>query len=164
MTCVPRARVAAIVVALLVSVAACDSDEMVPPVDRNDLASMPTVRLTIEGHVFEVWVARTTREQRLGLMHVEADELAPTEDWATRGMLFVNDSEQLLAFWMKDTPTALDIAYLRADGTIAKIHTMPAFDTSLYSSGEPVQYALEVLAGTFIELGISEGDLAVLPL
>ena len=79
-------------------------------------------------------------------------------------MLFVFDSEQPRSFWMKDTPTALDIAYMRADGTIVKIHTMVPFDTSSYPSGEPAQFALEVPAGTFADLGIVEGDTAIIPL
>jgi hypothetical protein len=52
---------------------------------------------------------------------------------------------------------------MRADGTIVKIHTMVPFDTSSYPSVEPAQYALEVPAGTFADLGISEGDTAIIP-
>jgi len=141
----------------------CESASNTPDVERNDLTSMTTSQLTVGDHRFEVWEARTAREQALGLMHVEASELAPTLDGAIRGMLFVFDSEQPLAFWMKDTPTALDVAYLRADGTIVKIYTMVPFDTSIYPSLEPAQFALEVLAGTFADLGIAEGDKATIP-
>jgi len=130
---------------------------------RNDLDSMETARMTINGHEFEVWLATTSEEHQLGLMSVSADELAPTDDGAIRGMLFVFASEQPRSFWMLDTPTALDIAFMAADGTIVKIHTMEPFDTSSYPSVEPAQYALEVLAGTFADLGIAEGDVAVLP-
>ena len=143
--------------------AACESASNGSDVERNDLTSMKTSQLTIGDQRFEVWEARTMREHALGLMEVEASELAPTLDGAVRGMLFVFDSEQLLGFWMKNTPTALDIAYMRADGTIVKIHTMAPFDTSLYPSVEPAQFALEVLAGTFADLGIAEGDKAMIP-
>jgi uncharacterized membrane protein (UPF0127 family) len=64
---------------------------------------------------------------------------------------------------MKDTPTALDIAFIRADGVITRIHTMVPFDTSSYGSAQPAQYALEVLAGTFADLGVSQGDQVILP-
>jgi len=138
--------------------AACDSEDVnTPSIDRNDLDSMPTLRMTIEGHPFEVWLALTTREQTLGLMHVDAGELRPTLDGTIRGMLFVFGSEQLRGFW-------LDIAYMRADGTIVKIHTMTPFDTSTYPSVEPAQFALEVPAGTLVDLGISEGDTTIIPL
>jgi uncharacterized membrane protein (UPF0127 family) len=160
-----RIQRAALTMALALVSVACDSEEVnTPSIVRNDLDSMPTERITIEGHPFEVWLALTAREQTLGLMHVEADELVPTPDGAIRGMLFVFADEQLHAFWMKDTPTPLDIAYLRTDGTIVKIHTMTPFDTSTYPSVEPAQFALEVPAGSFADLGIEEGDTAAIPL
>jgi uncharacterized membrane protein (UPF0127 family) len=157
--------------ALLLTAAAllasgCGSDETGccgSDLERNDLANMQTARMTVGGQEVEVWLALTSQERALGLMHVEAHELAPTNDGALRGMLFVYDSERLLSFWMKDTPTALDIAFIRADGTIARIHTMTPFDTSTYGSGQPAQYALEVLAGTFAGLGVTAGDQVVLP-
>ena len=37
------------------------------------------------------------------------------------GMLFVFDYDQLLSFWMKNTPTALSIAYITSDGYIKDI-------------------------------------------
>lgn len=129
----------------------------------NELDQMQTARLTINGQVFEVWVARSFREKQRGLMNTEADALAPTEDGARRGMLFVFSYDQPLAFWMKDTIIDLDIAYIRSDGRIVKTYTMRALDEMLYPSVEPAQYALEVLAGTFEELGIGEGDVVVLP-
>jgi hypothetical protein len=132
-------------------------------VDRNDLDSMDTARITIDGHTFEVWVADEPLERELGLMHVEAAELAPTADGATRGMLFVFGSDQLLGFWMKDTPTPLDIAFLQTDGKIVRIATMEPFDTSSTLSGRPARFALEVLAGTYGSLGIDVGDSGNLP-
>lgn len=152
-----------LVLVLALCAVACDSASIAPDLERNDLTSMPTAQMTIEDHRFEVWEARTPRELTLGLMHVEASELAPTQDGAIRGMLFVFDSEQPRSFWMKDTPTALDIAYMRTDGTIVKIQTMVPFDTSTYPSVEPARFALEVLAGTFADLGIVEGDRATIP-
>ena len=160
----PLGTVLPTVIGLALCAMACDSNSNPPVVARNDLDNMPTLRMTIEDHPFEVWLAQTTRERTLGLMHVDADELRPTLDGAIRGMLFVFGGEQLHGFWMKDTPTPLDIAYMRADGTIVKIHTMTPFDTSIYTSVEPAQFALEVPAGTFANLGISEGDTAIIPL
>jgi uncharacterized membrane protein (UPF0127 family) len=155
--------VTAFVIGLALLVTACDSASNNPDLDRNNLSSMQRARITISGHEFEVWVARSAQERNLGLMHVEASRLAPTADGAIRGMLFVFDSEQPRSFWMKDTPTALDIAYMKADGTIVTILTMAPFDTSSYPSGEPAKFALEVLAGTFDDLGIAEAEQAIIP-
>ena len=96
-------------------------------------------------------------------MWVPEDNLAPQADTTQRGMLFVFERELVRGFWMFNTPTPLDIAYARADGTIVTIRTMKPFDTSTYSSVFPAQYALEVKAGTFKELGIFEGDKIILP-
>ncbi|MEJ8629013.1 DUF192 domain-containing protein [Sphingomonas sp. I4] len=60
---------------------------------------------------------------------------------------------------MKNTPTSLDILFLRADGTIARIaeNTAPFSQTPI-PSGEPVAAVLELVGGRSAELGISEGD------
>ena len=100
--------------AALLLAAGCDSASPCCDPVRNDLDSMETARMTINGHEFEVWLATTSEEHELGLMNVSADELAPTGDGAIRGMLFVFSSEALRSFWMLDTPTALDIAYMAA--------------------------------------------------
>ena len=148
----------------LLGAVACDSASPAGSgLERNELCCMTTERMTINGQEFEVWLALTAEEHRLGLMHVEADELAPTGDGALRGMLFVFADEALRSFWMADTPTALDIAYMRADGVIVTTHTMAPFDTRELPSGAPAQYALEVLAGTFADLGITEGDVGLPP-
>ncbi|RZK79095.1 MAG: DUF192 domain-containing protein, partial [Methylobacterium sp.] len=63
------------------------------------------------------------------------------------------------SFWMENTPRALDIAFIRADGTIARIaeNAIP-FDRTPLSSGEPVAAVLEVRGGRLAELGFATGD------
>ncbi len=133
----------------------------------NDLPSMETARVSIleseSESEFEVWLAQSADQRQKGLMFVTQDELAPLEDGTRRGMLFIFAQEQILSFWMKDTIIPLDIAYADGEGTIVKTYTMTALDTSLYPSIEPARYALEVGAGVFEELGISEGDKLVIP-
>lgn len=129
---------------------------------RNDLSKMLVDRLTIKDHAFDVWLALTPYEEERGLMQVTEAELA-AENGVRKGMLFVFDEEDYLSFWMYNTITALDIAYIDADGRIVKIHTMAPLETRTYPSVEPAMYALEVLAGTFAELGISEGDQVEIP-
>lgn len=108
-------------------------------------------------HMFAVEVARTGEEQARGLMF-------RTDIADDGGMLFApyppeGGPPREASFWMKDTPTALDIIFIRQDGTIARI----AADTTPYSelpvsSGEPVAAVLEVRAGRAAALGIAEGD------
>ncbi|MGK3922265.1 DUF192 domain-containing protein, partial [Enterococcus faecium] len=63
------------------------------------------------------------------------------------------------SFWMKNTPTPLDIVFIRADGTIATIaeNAVPYSETPI-PSGEPVAAVLELVGGRTSELGIAAGD------
>lgn len=108
-------------------------------------------------HLFKVEVARTPAEQKQGLMF-------RTDIPADGGMLFApypaeGGGPREASFWMKDTPTSLDIIFIRADGTIAHIaeNTVPQSEAQV-QSGEPVTAVLEILGGKAAELGISPGD------
>ena len=124
----------------------------------NDRDAMETVDLKLNGQAFRVWVARTDEERNQGLMNVTAADLAPLPDGTERGMLFVFSDEALRAFWMKDTITPLDIAYLTTDGTIVKTYTMPPLVTRTFPSVEPARFALEMNAGRLDGLGLFEQD------
>ncbi len=107
--------------------------------------------------VFRAELARTKEEQAKGLMF--RTNLAP--DFA---MLFApypaeGGGPREASFWMKNTPSPLDIIYIRADGTIARIaeNTVPFSEAPVFS-GEPVAAVLEVRGGRTAELGIGEGD------
>ncbi len=78
-------------------------------------------------------------------------------------MLFLFDQEMVLSFWMSNTITALDIAYIAPDGRIVKTYTMAPLETRIYPSIEPAQFALEVRAGLFAELGIVAGTYVEIP-
>jgi len=73
--------------------------------------------VTVGSTVFTVEVARTEAQRERGLMHRRS--LGSRE-----GMLFVFDADQRLAFWMKDTPGALSIAFLSPEGRILQIEDM----------------------------------------
>lgn len=74
------------------------------------------------------------------------------------GMLFVFDYDQILSFWMKNTPTALSIAYITSDGCIKDIFDMKPFSLSSVVSTGYVRYALEVPKGWFDKVGVKKGD------
>ena len=95
-------------------------------------------------------VARTSAERQHGLMG--RDEVPEGT-----GMLFVFEDESMRAFWMKDTPVPLDIAYLNSDLRIVTILQMEPLDTSTYPSTAPAMFALEVRQNWFSEQGIEEG-------
>jgi uncharacterized membrane protein (UPF0127 family) len=159
--------------ALLAGLAAlggCSGSTTGDAANKNNLAAMSKTNVRIGGTTFEVWLARTSEEQQRGLMQVTEDQLAAFDDPAgadrpqiQRGMLFVFDYEQPLAFWMYNTITALDIAYIATDGRIVKTYTMAPLETRTYPSIEPALYALEVRAGLFAELGVEAGQYVEIP-
>ncbi|WP_097065247.1 DUF192 domain-containing protein [Sphingomonas guangdongensis] len=117
------------------------------------------VTITSSGgtHRFLVEVAKTPAEQQRGLMF-------RTDIARDGGMIFApyppeGGPPREASFWMKNTPSALDIIFIRADGTIATIaeNTVPFSETPV-PSREPVAAVLEILGGRAAELGIAEGD------
>ena len=79
------------------------------------------------------------------------------------GMLFVFEKDQILSFWMKNTPHPLSIAYIDSKGKIRNIYDMTPFSLSSIISTVSVRYALEVPQGWFKKNGITEGDIVLIP-
>ncbi len=74
------------------------------------------------------------------------------------GMIFPYDPPQNVSFWMKDTLIPLDMVFIRADGTIARIATAKPLDETNVPAGEPVAAVLEIRGGLALQLGIHAGD------
>jgi uncharacterized membrane protein (UPF0127 family) len=107
-------------------------------------------------HSFTVEVAATEAQQARGLMF--RSSLAPDA-----GMIFPMRPPRMASFWMKNTFISLDIIFVRANGSIARIaaNTQP-FSLDPIESGEPVAAVLEIAGGRAAALGIREGDRVVL--
>ena len=140
------------------------SPAQLPPEDPPTLDMFATERITLDGVVYEAYFAVTDKEQRRGLKFATADQIAPLPDGTPRGMIFPFASDQIVSFTMENVFEALDIAFIRADGTIAEIHAMQPQDLSLTTPGEPIRYAFEVPQGDFATRGIEVGDMLQLPL
>ena len=76
----------------------------------------------------------------------------------SRGMLFPYSPPQTVGFWMRNTFIPLDMIFIRADGSIARIATAVPHSLDSVSSYEPVVAVLEIAGGRAAELGIREGD------
>lgn len=74
------------------------------------------------------------------------------------GMLFVFERDQILSFWMKNTPSPLSIAFITSDGRIKDIFDMNPFSLASTVSSGYVRYALEVPQGWFSRQNIKAGD------
>ena len=95
-------------------------------------------------------VAETPAAQAQGLMYRRT---MPDRG----GMLFVDPVESMRSFWMKNTPLALDIMFVDADGQIVNIvkRTTP-FSEDQIESTAPAQFVVEVRAGFVDRYGITE--------
>jgi uncharacterized membrane protein (UPF0127 family) len=118
-------------------------------------ASRSVIRSGTTDHQFTVEVAATFQQQERGLMF--RDHVGPNE-----GMIFPFRTPRPATFWMKNTMVPLDMVFVRADGTIARI----AANTTPYSLdpvgvGEPVAAVLEIAGGRAAQLGVTEADTVI---
>ena len=74
------------------------------------------------------------------------------------GMIFIFEQDQILSFWMKNTPHPLSIAYIDSKGRIRNIFDMTPYSLSSVVSTVSVRYALEVPQGWFKNNNIQVGD------
>jgi uncharacterized membrane protein (UPF0127 family) len=76
------------------------------------------------------------------------------------GMLFRFDHDVQVAFYMRDTPMPLSIAYLGADGRqVSAVDMTPCADVDncpLYFAAGPYRLAVEVPRGALPTLGITD--------
>lgn len=75
----------------------------------------------------------------------------------TVGMLFIFPEEDHRFFWMKNTPSSLDIIYADAEFNIVSIHenTPPKSEESI-PSGDKAKYVIELKAGSVARYGITK--------
>lgn len=124
-----------------------------PQMQNPGQALQPLTIVTGSGrHPFMVEVADNDAGRAQGLMYRRhlADD---------RGMLFDFGRTELVTMWMQNTYVSLDMIFVRSDGTVARVaqNTEP-LSTRTISSGEPVPFVLEVVAGTARRLGLKAGD------
>jgi uncharacterized membrane protein (UPF0127 family) len=112
---------------------------------------IPIVRRDGTSVIVHSEIARTQAEHARGFMERKNIPVGT-------GMLFVFTQDQILSFWMKNTPTPLSIAYIDSAGVIREIHDMTPFSLSSVTSAVSVRYALEVPQGWFAAVGVSVGD------
>lgn len=154
-----RLRTALAAGLIAMALPACAGDGNATTSTEAQAKTIPVTVQTADGkrHVFQSEVAATPAEQERGLMY----RTGLKDDF---GMIFTpypaaGGGPREASFWMKNTPSALDIIFIRPDGTIATIaeNAVPFSETPV-GSGEPVSAVLEIRGGRAAELGISAGD------
>jgi uncharacterized protein len=129
------------------------ADRAGPGQAQSGLAIAPLeIRTASKTRKFRVEIAGTPDEQSIGMMF--RDSVGRNE-----GMIFPFPRPRPAAFWMKNTRIPLDLIFVRADGTIARIaaNAVP-YCLDPVQVGEPVAAVLEIGGGRAGQLGIAEGD------
>ena len=116
-------------------------------------AGEPWVEL--QGQRYVVEIADDDGERARGLMFRDAMPDA-------RGMLFIHEAQQPLAYWMKNTRIPLDILYFDdARRLVSQQRGVPPCSLGdacpNYPSGAPARYVLELNAGQAERLGLQDG-------
>jgi len=107
--------------------------------------------------VLDVFFASTPEQWAQGLMFVEVlDEF--------EGMYFGRNTPRELSFWMKNTRVALDLLFVRQDGTVGHVaRDAVPFSTASIPSRGPVIGVLEVNAGFARRWRVEPGTRLFLP-
>ena len=89
-----------------------------------------------------IQLAVTPMEQQQGLMHRR-------DLGANDGMIFIYKAPQPMSFWMRNTPSPLDIGYFSEDGVLQEVHQLIPFDETPVRSAQPAKFALEMPKGWY---------------
>ena len=101
---------------------------------------------------FNVEVAKTIEERRIGLMYRK--KLLNNE-----GMLFIFPREKIIQLWMKNTYIPLDVIFISENKVIVDIKkNMERLSETIVKSKVKSRYALEFNAGLINKLNIEIGD------
>ena len=102
--------------------------------------------------IFNVEVAKTIEERRIGLMYRK--KLLNNE-----GMLFIFPREKIIQLWMKNTYIPLDVIFISENKVIVDIKkNMEKLSETIVKSKVKSRYALEFNAGLINKLDIEIGD------
>ncbi|MDX9826916.1 MAG: DUF192 domain-containing protein [Spirochaetia bacterium] len=146
-----RFRLPVLLALIVLFAGACSGkSNQVGAVDKPN-PKLPTAVLRSGNVSLEVELAKTEEQRNRGMMFRKSlDE--------GKGMLFVFESDQKMAFWMKNTSIPLSLAYIGSDGTIFQIIDLVPFSEDPQLSQRSIRYALEVPQGWFAKVGIQVGD------
>jgi uncharacterized membrane protein (UPF0127 family) len=146
----------AALVSLILLLTAAQTQDPECPRWREAFASMPLKMVTVQAGAktlaLRVKAADTPDRQAGGF------QCATPEEIQRNLILFDFGQEILTQFHMRNVPAALDIAFIKADGSIFAILKMEPSPSNLYGPMGPFRYALEARAGFYASQGIRQGE------
>lgn len=132
-----------------VGLGACAKDKAAAPKGNRTVSDF--FPISVGGKTVRMQLAVRPAEMQRGLM--ERRDLGRDD-----GMLFIYDQPQALQFWMRNTPTPLDIGFFGPEGRLEEIYPLHPYDEkTVRSRGDRLQFALEVNQGWYRENGVKPG-------
>ena len=130
------------------------------PAGTLPLSAFPRERIAVETrasirrHLFEAWRADSPRTREQGFMFVEDREVRPDQ-----AMIFVYETPQYVAMWMKNTLLSLDMLFVDERGCVVTVkqNASPGSLADIRSR-VPVVLVVELKAGTVAAQGMAVGD------
>lgn len=133
---------AAVVLAVLPMTAGCGRGDAVSAAAEARPAT-EFFAIAVGGRPVKMQLAITQSEMERGLMGRR--DLGTDE-----GMLFLYEAPQQMSFWMRNTPTPLDIGFFTVEGVLKEVYPMYPFDeTPVTSRSRELRLALEMKQGWF---------------
>ena len=139
-----------VLIVTLSMVTGCSRSDAPPSLATKTVADFFVI--SVGGKPVKMQLAVKQREMERGLM--ERRDLKPDE-----GMLFVYAGTQQMSFWMRNTPTPLDIGFLTADGVVKEVYSLYPFDERpVASRSNELKFALEMNQGWFAKNEVKPGS------
>lgn len=99
--------------------------------------------IKVGDHMVQMQLAVLPWEMQRGLM-------GRRDLGSDQGMIFVYDAPTRMSFYMRNTPTPLDIGFFSADGQLREVCQMYPFDErTVNSRSTTIQFALEMNQGWY---------------
>jgi len=140
----------ATVIALLVPLTGCSKKQ-----EQEKAKVYKTVSeyfpIKVGDRIVQMQLAVLPLEMQQGLMGRR--DLGPDQ-----GMIFIYQQPDRMSFYMRNTPTPLDIGYFDAKGLLCEVYPMHPYDEKTVSSrSHVVQFALEMNQGWYKKNGVKTG-------
>ena len=151
---------------LLVGLTACGQaqPDQAGPGGKTTGGSVPTDKAAFRpgvSHWFEIAMGNRPVEMQLAITLPEMQRglMERRELGAEQGMLFIFARPQRMRFWMRNTPTPLDIGFFDQSGVLREVYPLHPYDeTPVGSVREDLQFALEMNQGWFARSGVRVGQ------
>jgi uncharacterized protein len=113
-----------------------------------------TPRAQINGHVFSLYLAKTSEEQELGLAKYKKID-------RNQGMLFLFNKPDYYSFWMKDMRFPIDIIFISGNKVVDIFQKVPVSlneNLPVYTTKTKADKVLEINAGLAKKYNIEIGS------